>query len=897
MIVIWRWFRFVVAIVSAGFVGVLVVVLWLLAGQRYQYMLTQRLSALLGAEVRVGQSRLSWQHGLGIQLNSVTVHIDTEADPSFTAERIDVLLDFSALLRAQLLFRRIDCTRPRIRLFPGTDASPSLPARVLAALQTETDRSYGAWFSPTLVLQEVRLDDGEIRYARTPASDAVVLTRTDASLVHAGGKGITVGFSAALGQKGEMGHIALRGVTPKWEGHEALQQLEWQGAIRLRGVRVQQLGRMLGAEWLQMALDLSGRYQGKWTGPIELTGKVKITGARIGKVEVSEGRVKLTKVEWPGQAGPIFDWQSFARSLAVEAQLEEVRGEIGEGKLPVTLHTGILSLRRETLTVTGIAGTYGTKSQITDITGTLRHFFDAKGPALDLRLGADVDLEEGVGALVSFPFGTERPGFSPFVTALQGRALVRLGLQMSGLRGGLGYDGEVVVQQAEFQVPVWNVTATAVSGSLRLNREALTTDALTLRVGQSWLTVRGSVHNYLTSQRSADLRLAFTEACDHDLVPLMPDGFLLPRGGSVSGQVEVVLSAQGQGVHTRGRVTLSRIRLYPLSFLHPIEVMDGEVAWRGQEGTFVVRRGQLPGGNFVGDGSIHSLTPLNLEVSLDFADLDLESALVLDTAPQDNAAPQDPSIIVRADLFSGKLSYKDMEADNVRLHCHWHDRQADVQVAQARVAGGTIRGEVVLWPDIGTMFIAPQVTSVDVSRFLRAVGTPTDVLTGLLNGKGKIYVPDWRAWTSPARWEAVLSLAVTNGVAKRLPILVRLWSALSLQGLLSLQLPSLPNEGLAFSSLRGDFAIGQGLAVTDNLSLTSSAVRLDARGEIDLVQRSVDLKTALVPLHGITSSVAKVPFAGELLARGADRLTTLSFHVRGPFDDPRVTPVLVDTGG
>jgi len=47
----------------------------------------------------------------------------------------------------------------------------------------------------------------------------------------------------------------------------------------------------------------------------------------------------------------------------------------------------------------------------------------------------------------------------------------------------------------------------------------------------------------------------------------------------------------------------------------------------------------------------------------------------------------------------------------------------------------------------------------------------------------------------------------------------------------------------------------------------------------------------LVPLHGITSSVAKVPLAGELLARGADFVTTLTFRVSGPYDDPTVTPL------
>jgi uncharacterized protein YhdP len=113
---------------------------------------------------------------------------------------------------------------------------------------------------------------------------------------------------------------------------------------------------------------------------------------------------------------------------------------------------------------------------------------------------------------------------------------------------------------------------------------------------------------------------------------------------------------------------------------------------------------------------------------------------------------------------------------------------------------------------------------------------------------------------------------------------------------LSFQFPSFPREGLAFSSLSGNFALGKGLVVTKNVSLDSSAVRVDARGAINLVQRTVDLRADLVPLHGITSSMAKVPLAGGLLARGANLLTTLPFRVSGPYDDPTVTPLLVDMG-
>ena len=35
---------------------------------------------------------------------------------------------------------------------------------------------------------------------------------------------------------------------------------------------------------------------------------------------------------------------------------------------------------------------------------------------------------------------------------------------------------------------------------------------------------------------------------------------------------------------------------------------------------------------------------------------------------------------------------------------------------------------------------------------------------------------------------------------------------------------------------------------------------------------------------------------GELLARGAEMLTTLPLHVYGPYNDPTVTPLVIDLG-
>ena len=894
---LWRWLRFPFAIVAAVFVALVVWVAWLLSGQRYQQILTQQLSANLGAEVRVVSSRLSLRYGLGIQLDTVAVQHGPEATPFFSADRIDVLLDLSALLHGQLLFRRIDCSKPRIRLPEGMGTILAFLERSPATRgQPEPAGQWaGGWFASALALQYLHWNDGEIVYSQKPSGSSLLLTRAEVVLEYIAGTGITMQFSASLGQGGEMGQIALQVSTPMWEGDFAPSQIEWQGDIRLNSVVMQQVGRSLGAEWPLMTLDLNGRYQGKWDGPLELTGEVKIEGARAGEVRIREGKARLSKLRWAGSGGGIFTLSSILSAVVAELHLEDLRGEMGDWSLPVTLHKGDVTLRNSELTITGVAGTCGAKSQITEVTGTLKNFLAGQGPKLALRLAADLDLEEWSDQVLTAHAEALPIDFSQYLTQPRGRVFVRLGLQTSGARGALNYDGEATFQQAAFHAPQWNVDITDMNGKVQVTKTALTTDALTFRIGESRLNVQGSLRDYLASQPKPDLRLAFTAVRDQDLVPFLPPGKLLPQGGTMSGQVGVALPPQGEGIQVNGRVALNRIRLELVDFLQPLEVVDGELSWQGQSGTFIVTQGRLPGGEFSGRGRLLSFTPLNIELAGDFGDLNLESALALDK-PEDTS-PKETTKNVRADLTCGRLTYKAIQVEGLRFSCLWHDRQADLRVAEARAQGGTIQGEAVLWPDSDALFVSPQLADVNLPDFLRALGMPTAALTGTLSGEGKIYLPDWHAWDNLARWDATLSLAVKDGVARRIPILVRLWSALSLQGLLSFQFPSLPNEGLAFSSLTGDFALGKGLAVTKNLSLNSSAVQIATRGEVNLAQRTVDLKTGLVPLYGITSSVAKVPLAGKLLARGADMLTTLPFRVSGPYDDPTVTPLLVDMGG
>jgi hypothetical protein len=634
-----------------------------------------------------------------------------------------------------------------------------------------------------------------------------------------------------------------------------------------------------------MHFNLNGRFQGKRDGPVDLTGVVNARALKFGEVQLNEAQLQILKARWNGPSSG-----SWLRACTLEAKIERLQGNIGGTASSLVVTKGVATLRGEELTLKQLSGSYGNASQLTDASVSMRKLLAKDGPLLDARLTADVDLGDELLRLLTALTPANSTAVSRILSAPQGRALAQFRVQQVGARSAPIYNGSVLFQRASAQILPWKLDIKDLNGQVQVDANSLSSEALTFLLGQAKLRAQGKIDDFLSPRRTGELQLAFTAVRDYDVAPVLPAGKVLPQGGLLSGDLKVVLSSSTTTPQLEGQLSLSRIRLDLLDFLHPFEVVDGELRLSQLGGTFSVKRGQLPGGAFSGRGRIESWTPLRLELSGDFPDLDLASALALERP--DDGMPKDATRDIKAELTSNRLTYNGAQVADFRLSCHWHGRQADLRIERAAVAGGNVRGDVILWPDIDAAYLAPRLHKLDVERFFRAVGVSTKALSGSLSGEGKIYLPYWARWDEFARWNAELSLTVENGVAQRLPILVRLWSALSMQDLLRLQMPSLPTEGLPFSSLAGDFVLGEGIAVTNNLSLSGNSVRLDAHGQIDLKQRVLDLKTALAPLHGLTSSVAKVPLAGALLARGADYLTTLNFRVAGPYDDPSVTPLL-----
>ena len=137
------------------------------------------------------------------------------------------------------------------------------------------------------------------------------------------------------------------------------------------------------------------------------------------------------------------------------------------------------------------------------------------------------------------------------------------------------------------------------------------------------------------------------------------------------------------------------------------------------------------------------------------------------------------------------------------------------------------------------------------------------------------------------------------------PGLAKLLGVLSLQALprrLTLDFRDVFSEGFAFDFVRGDIAIQQGIASTNNLQMKGVNAAVLMEGRADIARETQDLKVVVVPEinAGTASLVASVinPAVGlgtflaqVFLREPLARATTQEFLIDGTWTDPRVTKV------
>ncbi len=130
------------------------------------------------------------------------------------------------------------------------------------------------------------------------------------------------------------------------------------------------------------------------------------------------------------------------------------------------------------------------------------------------------------------------------------------------------------------------------------------------------------------------------------------------------------------------------------------------------------------------------------------------------------------------------------------------------------------------------------------------------------------------------------NLKITNFKVKEVPVLAKILTLASLQGIADL----LTGEGIRFNEFEMDYRTKNNLTEIDEMYAIGPAISIMMEGYIEK-DRITSLRGTLVPATTINKNIAKIPLLGKILvgSKTGEGIFGVSFKIKGPPDDLKST--------
>jgi uncharacterized protein YhdP len=312
---------------------------------------------------------------------------------------------------------------------------------------------------------------------------------------------------------------------------------------------------------------------------------------------------------------------------------------------------------------------------------------------------------------------------------------------------------------------------------------------------------------------------------------------------------------------------------------------------------------------FGGKGRFRQDFSTDSTIDLDLDHIDL-SAFRRTSAAQSTDLRLTPENIPSLQLKTASLSWGNLTVANVSAQTQWHPRgmvisQLSVDDPEVKISGkgSWLRRS---WQQQADTDISFTVNSADIGDLLARLGYPRFVDGSTLgvsanwNWKGEPYSFSWGSLdgsTSIELGQGVIS-DISPGTGGRL---LGLFNLLQLPKRLSLDFEDVYRKGFVFDSVKGNYVIGNGEAVTQDTEILASAADITMMGSVGVEDRDYDLVTMVRP-HATGATFTGGYLAGGVIVGtglvllqelfGLDLFGQDLYAITGSWENPEVKPLL-----
>ena len=621
--------------------------------------------------------------------------------------------------------------------------------------------------------------------------------------------------------------------------------------------------------------------------PLKITGALPLENFVGG---LQEGELQVKKL---GINGTLEELRNVAQSaskglVSFDAELRNVGLKLNpDDYLPLQGWQGKIRLEKGVFTFTDLKGNYG-QSRFSDIDGTYQLVPGSKGN-LDMRVVGEVDLAE---LREQMKLGMLPSQVASSLADLGGKGRIDLSLQRSG-DSAPRFEGKLTLDNARLRFD--EISLTEIKGDLALSPPEIRTEKLRALLSNSPVQIQLLLTNYASDGGNFDLRVDSTGVKAGTVTRLLLSTGSIQDPGVVSGSVRYQGSlGTGGDRKFSGSLDLLGVKLDHQPLLQPLRELSGRVNFDETGIDFQNLKGLLVGFPVEFGGRWRYAQKPQLLFTFAAPALDI-GYLLSQIDPESTEWYETLSAQGKVSLLKGRL--KGWEFNELSTDLNLDRRVWRLENVAARSAGGMVQGVATIGdkPDTDTFALTPKIQGASVQGMLNWFEGGQAEVTGKVNMTGNLESLGKDGAERKRNLHGALSLRIEDGTIHRLRVVVQILNLLDLSRWFTLKLPDLGKEGIRFRSISGDFTVQQGVFSTEDLVVDSDDLRMTGGGKIDLVNDEIDFVLAVRPFAGIDTAIGYIPLIGRGVAAIKNSFLVASFNIRGPIENPRVTPAPLST--
>jgi hypothetical protein len=230
------------------------------------------------------------------------------------------------------------------------------------------------------------------------------------------------------------------------------------------------------------------------------------------------------------------------------------------------------------------------------------------------------------------------------------------------------------------------------------------------------------------------------------------------------------------------------------------------------------------------------------------------------------------------------LVYKDFTWQPFEATLSFGGQRLEAAITEARLCGIATPGSITVTGDIVEISTNMAASGENTRSTVQCLTDENVDLTGTYSLNAALRARGtadtlFRSLSGNVAFEA------RKGLIFRSPALANIFALLNVSEIFQGKFPDFGEKGLEYKTVAAHGEIKDGRVLWNEVIIDGPTVHITGEGEIDLVERSLNLTALVAPFKTIDSIVGRIPIIGYVLG---GNLVAVPVQVRGKFDNPKV---------